>query len=288
MTIHNYDAVNAGKADFEWTYNRLDPRSYFHTLGALDYAIPERAAPIFLRTFDAYAEARKREKLTVLDLGCSYGINAAMLKYGRTMEDLHARYEELDSRLLSPHEVLMADQESFHAGEPRRDLSIIGIDRAQCAAAYGFWAGLLDDAIPEDLEKCDPSPQAARTISGCDLVISTGVVGYITERTFSRIIDCQPKGELPWIASFVLRMFDYGPIAAMLEKRGYVSEKLSGRHFRQRRFADASEQRHVEGVLERLGLSANGLESRGHYLAEFFLSRPAADAAKAPLDKMVA
>ncbi|HVV64694.1 MAG TPA: hypothetical protein VHC42_04445 [Rhizomicrobium sp.] len=283
MTIQSYQSVNAGKADFEWTYNRLDPRSYFQTLGALDYAIPERAAPVFLRTFDAYAATRKREKLTVLDLGCSYGINAAMLKYGRTMEDLHTHYEALDNQELSPHEVLLADQESFHAGEPERNLSIVGIDRAQCAAAYGFWAGLLDDAIPEDLEKGDPSPHAARTIAGCDLVISTGVVGYITERTFSRIVDCQPEGQSPWIASFVLRMFDYEPIAAMLEKRGYVTEKLSGRYFRQRRFIDRSEQEHVERLLEKRNLCTHGLEGKGHYFAEFFLSRPIKDAKTRPL-----
>lgn len=45
MPKFSYDDANAGKADFEWTYNRLDPRAYFDVLSALDYAIPERAAP---------------------------------------------------------------------------------------------------------------------------------------------------------------------------------------------------------------------------------------------------
>jgi hypothetical protein len=287
MSNASYDQANAGKADFEWTYNRLDPRAYFQALGALDYAIPERAAPIFRHTFDAYAAMRRRSALTVLDLGCSYGINAAVLKYGCGMSELRRHYTGLDEETTPPHDVLRADQRAFAAREMQRDLTIIGIDRAQFASSYGFWAGLLDDAIPEDLERADPSPRAAATMAECDLVISTGVVGYVTESTFERIIACQPRGELPWIASFVLRMFDYGPVAGVVERHGYVTEKLEGRYFRQRRFADSDEQAHVEALLRAKGLDVEGLESDGHYLAEFFLSRPQRDAEALPLAKLL-
>lgn len=283
MNKISYESANSGKEDFEYTYNRLDPRSYFQTLGALDYAIPERAAPVFLRVFDAFAGMRRRDALTVLDIGCSYGINAAVLKYGRRMSELRAHYETFDETDAGPHDVLSADREAFASERARRDLSIIGIDRAQFAASYAFWAGLLDDAIPENLEESDPSPHAAKSIAACDVVISTGVVGYVTERTFERIVDCQPQGELPWIASFVLRMFDYAPVAKMLEARGYATEKLARRTFRQRRFASEAEQVHVDQVLRARGLETEGHEANGHYLAEFYLSRPKADAAKAPL-----
>lgn len=287
MTKQGYDLANSGKASFEWTYNRLDPRSYFQALGALDYCIPERAAPVFLKTFDAYATARRREALTVLDLGCSYGINAAVLKYGRTMEELKAHYNAFEEAETAPREVLHEDQTNFYDGKPKRDISVIGIDRAQCAAAYGFWAGLLDDAIPEDFERNDPSPQAADTIARCDLVISTGVVGYVTEKTFQRIMSCQPEDAMPWVASFVLRMFDYEPVGECLKQFGYVTEKLNGRYFRQRRFADESEQRHVERLLGKRNLCTAGLEANGHYLAEFYLSRPAKDAAVSPLSSFL-
>ncbi len=286
MTIMNkisYESANSGKANFEETYNRLDPRSYFQTLGALDYAIPERAAPVFLRVFDAFAGLRKRDALTILDIGCSYGINAAVLKYGRKMSELRAHYETFEDSEAGPHDVLSADRKAFATERATRDLSIIGIDRAQFAASYAFWAGLLDDAIPENLEESDPSPHAASAIAACDVVISTGVVGYVTERTFERIVDCQPQGELPWIASFVLRMFDYGPVAKMLDARGYTTEKLSGRTFRQRRFSGEDEQSHVEKILQARGLDTEGFEANGHYLAEFYLSRPKDDAAKLPL-----
>lgn len=287
MTNSDYDLANAGKASFEWTYNRLDPRSYFQTLGALDYDIPARAAPVFLKTFDAYSKLRRRSALTVLDLGCSYGINAAVLKYGQTMVELRDHYLGFDDSDTAPIDVLHADQARFSDHHPERDLTIIGIDRAQFAAAYGFWAGFIDDAIPENLETDEPSPIAADLIARCDVVISTGVVGYVTERTFARIAACQPKDQMPWIASFVLRMFDYGPVSETLAGFGYVTEKLSGRYFRQRRFADASERRHVEKLLAKRNLCVEGLESEGHFLAEFYLSRPEADFKALPLRRLL-
>lgn len=286
MSKISYDDANAGKADFEWTYNRLDPRAYFDVLGELDYAIPERAAPVFLRVFDAYAGLRRRDTLTAIDLGCSYGINAAVLKYGLKMSDLRDHYLSFDDGA-TPRDILEADQKEFSAQKARQGLRIIGLDRAQCASSYGYWAGTLDDAIPENLEENDASEHAAKALSHCDLIISTGVVGYITERTFERIIACRAPDAQPWIASFVLRMFDYGPIAAKLADQGYVTEKLKGRTFKQRRFANAGEQSHVEQLLRERGMDPNGLESEGHYLAEFYLSRPKADADAQPLGSIL-
>ena len=112
MSKFSYDDANAGKADFEWTYNRLDPRAYFDVLGALDYAIPERAAPVFLRVFDAYATAHRHDTLTAIDLGCSYGINAAILKYGRKMSDLCDHYLSFGEDATS-RDILEADQREF-------------------------------------------------------------------------------------------------------------------------------------------------------------------------------
>jgi hypothetical protein len=287
MLKPNYDDANAGKADFEWTYNRLDPRSYFQVLGALDYAIPENAAPIFDRVLDSYSAARGRKELTALDIGCSYGINSAVLKYGHTMPGLREHYLSFEPEVPA-REVLRADGERFTPDNARRDLRIIGLDRAKSATSYGYFAGLLDGVIPDNLEACDPSTESVELLAGCDLVISTGAIGYVGERTFARIMGSQPAGELPWVASFVLRMFDFGPVGRTLEKHGYTTEKLAGRYFRQRRFESAAEQDHAEGLLRSRGLDPAGLESDGYYLAEFFLSRPKREAIAAPLPKIMA
>ena len=282
MSKISYDDANAGKADFEWTYNRLDPRAYFDVLGALDYAIPERAAPVFLRIFDAYATRHERDTLTAIDLGCSYGINAAILKYGRKMSELREHYLSFGDDA-TPREILEADKREFAAGKARPDLRVVGLDRAQFASSYGYWAGTLDDAIPENLEENEPSVHAVEALSHCDFIISTGVVGYVTERTFERIIACRAPDAQPRVASFVLRMFDYGPIATKLAAQDYVTEKLEGRYFKQRRFANAGEQSHVEQLLRERGINPEGMEGNGHYLAEFFLSRPKRDAEAQPL-----
>src|SRR3546814_4460330 len=37
------------------------------------------------------------------------------------------------------------------------------------------------------------------------LIVSTGCVGYVSNRTFERLAACTAHGEAPWVASFVLR-----------------------------------------------------------------------------------
>lgn len=288
LTSQSFVRANAGKADFEWTYNRLDPRAYFEALGALDYAIPERAAPVFARVFDERLRAAGERELTVLDIGCSYGVNAAILKYGCTMDDLRRRYRGFARMGLSGRDVMEEDKRHYRACAHRRALKVIGIDKAQVAAAYGYWSGLLDDAIAENLEEAAPSRFAAQALRRCDMIISTGVVGYVTEKTFTRLVRCADLDRAPWIASFVLRIFDYAPIARALQPLGYATEKLDGQTFAQRRFADPRERAHVLAILRDRGLSAAGKEAEGHYHAEFYLSRPAADMRQRPLASLFA
>ena len=73
---------------------------------------------------------------------------------------------------------------------------------------------------------------------------------------------------------FVLRVFDYGPIAAVLAERGLVTEKRPGT-FPQRRFADAAEQEAAVHDVRARGLDPTGKEADGWYHAECFVSRPA-------------
>src|SRR5690606_11532367 len=125
-------------------------------------------------------------------------------------------------------------------------------------------------------------------IRSADLVASTGCVGYVTERSFGHILEASADAAPPWIASFVLRMFPYDAIARTLEDAGYVTERLDGVAFTQRRFASADERRHVIAAVESMGRDPAGLEAEGRQCAEFFLSRPAAEAAACPLADLFA
>ncbi|WP_245689734.1 hypothetical protein [Streptomyces chattanoogensis] len=80
-----------GKVSLAHLYDQPDPRAYFRVLQPLDYGVPQQAKPYFAKIITEYRESRHVAAPKVLDIGCSYGINAALLKYGATMDELYAR-----------------------------------------------------------------------------------------------------------------------------------------------------------------------------------------------------
>ena len=289
-----YDEINDGKATFDNVYNHPDPRAYFATLGRLGYCIPEQARPVFDAVIDALKEARGTEVPTLVDIGCSYGVNAALLKYDLSIDALYQRYTEPQLARLDAGTLLKRDAEFFARQAPRTDIAVVGVDCAEKAVEYAAASGLLDAGVVADLESQSPSPAAAERLAPADLVISTGCIGYVTDTTFDRILsEAAEPPPLPWVACFALRMFSYDPIASALADRGLVTEKLEDRSFLQRRFENADEQAHVLRQLEALGVDPTGKEEDGYYHAEFYLSRPSAEVAARPLasilpDKLIA
>jgi hypothetical protein len=125
----------------------------------------------------------------------------------------------------------------------------------------------------------------AAKLADVDLIISTGAVGYVTEKTFDALL--QSSARTPWVVSFVLRMFDYSDIAKRLEREGLVTEKLRSAAFVQRRFHDEVEAKQVNDVLRSKGIDPTGLESEGLLFAELYVSRPKQQAEALPLDWLV-
>ena len=147
--------------------------------------------------------------------------------------------------------------------------------------------GFLDDGIVANLEEGELTPQIEEKIEGADLVISTGCVGYVTEKTFSQLLSPSDKGSLPWIASFVLRMFPYDSISQVFDQKGLLTEKLEEPTFIQRRFRDEEEKEHVIHQLETHGIDPSGKETKGNYIANLFLSRPESEIQRLPLQEML-
>ncbi len=96
------------------------------------------------------------------------------------------------------------------------------------------------------------------------------------------------QGEQPWLANFVLRMFPFDDIEQTLYQWGYVTEKLEGETFVQREFNSPDEKTQVLEQLCDIGIDPTGMEDSGHLLAEFYLSRPAAQAVETPLRDLLA
>ncbi|HBK90639.1 MAG TPA: hypothetical protein DDZ68_03085 [Parvularcula sp.] len=264
-----FEAANAAKFNFDDVYNLPDPRRYYRTLGALDYRIPSEARPVFEAVIDALAPASP----TIVDVGCSYGVNAAMIKYGLDFADLVARYRATSARASSVAETIFDDAAFYADRAVMREAKFVGVDIAAEAAGYGKAVGLLDEAVTQNLEAAPASARTAWAVEGADLIITTGAVGYVTEQTFEAIM-VAAKGAPPCVAAFSLRQFPFDRIADRLADFGLDAEKLEGRYFPQRKFADAEEMAGALSALDALGIDAKGLESEGRYFAEFYFAAP--------------
>ncbi len=277
--LTNFDLDETGKIDLTDIYDRPDPRDYYQTLVNLDYCIPGEAEPLFRQVVEAERQRRNRRHLTVLDVGCSYGVNAAILKHGYRLADLFRRYSAGATGALSRRDLLSRDRATFARNGD--DMTFIGLDPAVRAVGYAREAGILDAYLTRDLESEPPSTEERALLADVDLVISTGAIGYVGAQTFTHILDC--AGNRPWFALFALRMFPFDDIAGVLRQRGYAVFKMAGKTFRQRHFADRKEEAEVFANLAALGVDPAGRESEGWYHAEFFLARPADEDVPPPL-----
>lgn len=260
----------AGKARFDDIYTRDDPRAYYASLRTLDYQIPHHAQHVVRRLL----EVRRRPE-TIVDLCCSYGVNAALFAHDVTLDELYEHYAT-EPPTATPADVLAHDQAYFAARRRPDAPRMIGLDLSAPAIAYARRTDLLDAGLAEDLEPGGPSGPFRDAVSAATMVTVSGGVGYITHRTFARVLE--EIDSPPWVVALVLREVSYEPITRALARFGLVTERLPTRTFRQRRFADDTEAEAALKGIDALGLSAAGLEDTGWYHAELFVSRPAAEA----------
>ncbi|EXG82889.1 class I SAM-dependent methyltransferase [Cryptosporangium arvum] len=258
-----------GKVSFDHIYSRPDPRPFFRTLREFEYGIPGVAAPRFARLFAEYRAARDVATPRVLDLGCSYGVNAALLRCDVTLAELYDRYTAVGGTRAA----LLAADRALVRSRPRPERAwFTGLDPSAPALEYAVAAGFLDDAVHADLEAGEPEEAQRARIAGTDLVISTGCIGYVTEKTLLRIVDAAGDRR-PWMAHYCLRMFPYDAIAGHLDDLGYDTAPI-GEPVRQRRFATADERSSVLDRLSELGVDPAGRETDGWFYAQLHISRP--------------
>jgi SAM-dependent methyltransferase len=285
--MHNREALHqkAGKANFDLIYDLEDPREYFSTLGQLDYRIPQHGQRVFSELIEARRDACRDGNgvphSRVVDVCCSYGINAALLKYETTLEEMYARYGSGELADLSSEELAEVDAAFYGARRREASPEVVGLDVAQNAVAYGLRSGVLDAGFAENLEEDEPTEALGRAVAGAGLLTVTGGIGYVTERTFEQLLERMiegSEGRMPWVAVFALRWVSYDRISEILSDYGLVTEKLAGRTFTQRRFTDDAEREYVLEELMKMGVDTTDKEDTGWYHASFYLSRPAEEA----------
>lgn len=283
------EAPGCEKAQFDHIYDRPDPREYFRTLGGLDYEIPQRAQPVLQALLASLRAATpdSTEPQRVLDVCCSYGINAALLRCEVTLAEMYERYASPAIDQLSSSELARADTAYYAERLRPAPVQVSGLDVAAHAVDYGHRVGLLDHGWAEDLEADDPSTALRDELARVDLIVTTGGVGYITERTFDRLLSPQRAGAKPWVAALVLRMYPYDRIATTLARHGLRTEQLTGVTFPQRRFATDAERDAALREVSSRGLDAAGREGTGRYHADLYLSRPEAEVERLPLRELL-
>ncbi len=280
----DFEEINEAKVNLDEIYDQLDPRAYFSKLKGLRYAIPGTAKPVF-QSLIADLRRRRNDTIRILDLGCSYGVNAALLKHDLSMSELYELWGREQLAATSSEAVVAHDRQYFANLDEPEDIEVIGLDQAENAIDFAEEVGLLDEGFAINLETGSLPEQVREELAAVDLVVSTGCVGYVTEKTFERLMPAVTQGRPPWMANFVLRMFPFEPIEETLDERGYVTEKLEGHTFVQRQFASAEEQEQVLEQLREQGIDPTGKEAEGHLLAEFYLSRPANEGGGAPIEQ---
>jgi SAM-dependent methyltransferase len=271
------------KVDFSDIYNQPDPRQYYRVLGDLGYEIPAHGTAPFELLLD---ELGGREGKTVLDLCCSYGVNAALLNYDVELEDLFEHYAEFDAAA-SPEALQHADAEWF--GDRRREdaVSLIGLDAADRAVHYATAVGLLDRGLIGDLENEELNPAQADVLGTIDLVTVTGAVGYIGEQTFRAVV-AAAGDDPPWIAALSLRWVDYAPIAEALDELGMVTEQVEGFTVPQRRFASPAERDAALAGLRSQNLDPGPELELGGHCAQMYVSRSPEAVRDKPIDQVFA
>lgn len=275
----------AGKASFDHIYDLEDPREYFNTLEELGYTSPSYSYELFSALASHISPQGGR--LTIVDLCCSYGVNGALFKYDVTLDELYERYGSKEVAGIESEELARKDREFYSERRSEDAPHVVGIDVAENAIDYGVSSGMLDEGFAENLEENEPSRKLRRMISDVDLITVTGGVSYITGQSFERLLESLPEGRRPWISALALRCTDYGPLAEHLAGYGYVTERLEGHTFEQRRFADTEEQEYACDELSKMGIDTEGKEAEGRYYTYLYLSRPADEAAGAHVEELV-
>ncbi|WP_328701654.1 class I SAM-dependent methyltransferase [Amycolatopsis pittospori] len=258
---------STGKISFDHIYTEPDPRAFYGTLRRLDYDIPQQAKAYFAKLIDEYRTEQDVKIPTVLDLGCSYGVNAALYRCDTSMERLYDHYAAGES--LSHDELIAHDRRMVERLSVGDGVRFIGLDTSAPALDYALAAGFIDEAIHADLENDEPTEEQRALLADVDIVVSTGCVGYVTEKSLVRIA----RQNRPWMAHFVLRMFSYEPVASSLSGLEYETAGIDG-VFPQRRFASGEERAQILDNLSVAGIDPRGLEADGRLYARLFVSRP--------------
>jgi len=278
--MKSYRSLNEVKASFDEVYGSPTPHAYFNEMHSLEYAIGQEARPYFLALVNwMRRKLGLQQTIRMLDLGCSYGVGSALVKYGFSFGEIADFFEQQTSR---DYQICVKDTRKWLTdNEPVKPVSCIGADASAPAIQFAQDAGLIDGGIARDMEKdSELSEEERGLIRQCNLLVSTGAIGYVGEKTLSAILQHLGKGRSltgAYAAVTILRMFPTEPVVKTFERFGYQFSIVPGVQLRQRRFRDDGEQCETLRILNERDLDTSNLESEGYLYADLYVAAPSAD-----------
>jgi len=275
----SYDDANQAKASFDDVYDAPTPHAYIISMSRHGYEIGEQARPYCTAAAELLRDRNGDAwPVQMLDIGCSYGIGSAFVKYGCSFDEMVAFFSTRAPR--EYHACCEATRMWLNITPPVCDVRGVGLDRSSNAIRFAVEAGLLDGGIAKDFEDEAIAPQSEDRswFRSCNLLISTGAIGYVTDRTLDFVLQDlgrdHPSDFGPLAVTTILRLFELEPIREVFERNGFRFGTVPGALLPQRRFVDDAERQGILDVLHGRGVDTRGLEDEGRQFAQLCIAAP--------------
>lgn len=233
------------KQSFSSIYDDPHPHGYFETLDALGYRRPD----FVLEWARSRADALGPDA-TVVDIGCSYGVNSVALKHDRSFTEAAALVAD------APADAAAGAFTSLAGDRPAP--RVVGIDVSAHATGWAVDAGLLDAAVVRDLNTEDLTAAEVDLIASPSVVLASGIFSYLHAPGFARIFAA--TGDLAG-AEFVgwpLYGEDVSGVVDQLEDLGRTTVHDQVVLHPQRSYATPVERDHFRAQAESRGLPWEG------------------------------
>lgn len=261
------------KKDFTDIYTQKFPDNYLEEMKRLHYRIPDKTKLLYLSLAEQLYKKLSRP-INILDIGSSYGINSALMKYDLEMSDL-------DDFFLQEENISLVQTKQFFEKMPSNDnLNFYQIDISDPALQFSEEVKLCKKGICVNLET---ENLPIKEIPSFDMIIATGCIGYIGYKAFSNLFELIRKQQIkfsqsdmdkPIFAFSVLRIFDMEKIQQTFDHYGYSLVMADLDPIRQRRFSDSKERYQTLSLLKDKEIDSKGFEDDGHFYAHFYVASP--------------